>query len=139
MQKSAKYIYYSPVFNYESSLIFESLILICFFLPFSIFQLQSCRALVKAYGMNLLIHFPGYSFSIPLLLTYAVYKTRSIWWAFARSKHVLTFIKFMWIILEAVFDTFRSDSKWCTSLLLLCIWLYLYVQRWDKKWLSLFA
>ncbi|KAK9996012.1 hypothetical protein SO802_020698 [Lithocarpus litseifolius] len=39
---------------------------------------KSCRALVKAYEMNPLIHFPGYSFSIPLLLAYAVYKSRNI-------------------------------------------------------------
>ncbi|KAF5454923.1 hypothetical protein F2P56_024552, partial [Juglans regia] len=39
---------------------------------------KNCWALVKAYEMNPLIHFPGYSLSIPLLLAYTVYKTRNV-------------------------------------------------------------
>jgi hypothetical protein len=39
---------------------------------------QNCRVLIKAYEMNPLLHFPVYSLAIPLLLAYAVYKTRSI-------------------------------------------------------------
>ncbi|CAK7325973.1 unnamed protein product [Dovyalis caffra] len=39
---------------------------------------MNCRALMKAYEMNPLIHFPVYSLAIPLLLAYTVYKTRSI-------------------------------------------------------------
>ncbi|XP_059309908.1 putative metallophosphoesterase At3g03305 [Lycium ferocissimum] len=35
----------------------------------------NCRALIKAYAMNPLIHFPVYSMSIPLLLAYTIYKT----------------------------------------------------------------
>ncbi|KAJ8557517.1 hypothetical protein K7X08_003142 [Anisodus acutangulus] len=35
----------------------------------------NCRALIKAYAMNPLIHFPIYSMSIPLLLAYTIYKT----------------------------------------------------------------
>ncbi|KAJ4968147.1 hypothetical protein NE237_014848 [Protea cynaroides] len=37
-----------------------------------------CRALMKAYEMNSFIHFPGYCLPIPLLLVYAVYKTRQV-------------------------------------------------------------
>ncbi|KAH7511157.1 hypothetical protein FEM48_ZijujUnG0025600 [Ziziphus jujuba var. spinosa] len=39
---------------------------------------MNCKALLKAYEMNPLIHFPGYSFTIPLLLAYAFYKTRKV-------------------------------------------------------------
>ncbi|KAH0745338.1 hypothetical protein KY285_006995 [Solanum tuberosum] len=35
----------------------------------------NCRALIKAYVMNPFLHFPVYSMSIPLLLTYTIYKT----------------------------------------------------------------
>ncbi|XP_009610984.1 putative metallophosphoesterase At3g03305 [Nicotiana tomentosiformis] len=35
----------------------------------------NCRALIKAYAMNPLIHFPIYSMSIPLFLAYTIYKT----------------------------------------------------------------
>lgn len=38
---------------------------------------MNCRALIKAYEMNPFIHFPGYSLSVPVLVAYAVYKTRS--------------------------------------------------------------
>ncbi|KAI6684312.1 hypothetical protein NL676_030225 [Syzygium grande] len=38
---------------------------------------MNCRALMKAYEMNPFINFPGYSLSVPVLLAYAVYKTRS--------------------------------------------------------------
>ncbi|KAL9234860.1 hypothetical protein vseg_009679 [Gypsophila vaccaria] len=37
---------------------------------------KSCRALVKAYEMNPLVHFPVYSLWLPLLLAYAIYRTR---------------------------------------------------------------
>ncbi|KAK2975019.1 hypothetical protein RJ640_001229 [Escallonia rubra] len=36
---------------------------------------KSCRALMRAYEMNPLLHFPFYSLSIPALLAYTVYKT----------------------------------------------------------------
>ncbi|PON42214.1 Calcineurin-like phosphoesterase domain, apaH type [Parasponia andersonii] len=39
---------------------------------------KSCWALVKAYEMNPVLHFPAYTFTIPLLLAYTVYKTRSL-------------------------------------------------------------
>ncbi|OIT30528.1 PREDICTED: putative metallophosphoesterase At3g03305 [Nicotiana attenuata] len=35
----------------------------------------NCRALIKAYAMNPLIHFPIYSMLIPLFLAYTIYKT----------------------------------------------------------------
>lgn len=38
---------------------------------------MNCRTLVKAYDMNPVLHFLGYGLSIPLLLAYAVGKTRS--------------------------------------------------------------
>ncbi|XP_024968920.1 putative metallophosphoesterase At3g03305 [Cynara cardunculus var. scolymus] len=37
---------------------------------------KNCRALMKAYEMNPLVHFPFYSFTIPLLLAYVFYKTK---------------------------------------------------------------
>ncbi|ONI05253.1 hypothetical protein PRUPE_6G364500 [Prunus persica] len=39
---------------------------------------MNCRALIKAYEMNPILNFPGYSLTIPLQLAYTVYKTRSI-------------------------------------------------------------
>ncbi|CAN6582348.1 unnamed protein product [Malus baccata var. baccata] len=39
---------------------------------------NNCRTLVKAYEMNPVLHFPGYSLTIPLLLAYSAYKTRSV-------------------------------------------------------------
>ncbi|XP_039119324.1 LOW QUALITY PROTEIN: putative metallophosphoesterase At3g03305 [Dioscorea cayenensis subsp. rotundata] len=36
---------------------------------------KSCRALVKAYDMNPLLHAPVYCFFVPVILIYAVYKT----------------------------------------------------------------
>ncbi|XP_052200055.1 putative metallophosphoesterase At3g03305 [Diospyros lotus] len=41
-------------------------------------HLKNVRALMKAYYMNPFFHFPVYSFSIPLLLAYGIYKTRSV-------------------------------------------------------------
>ncbi|KAJ0014604.1 hypothetical protein Pint_21181 [Pistacia integerrima] len=41
-------------------------------------HLINCRGLIRAYEMNPIIHFPVYSFSIPLLLASAMYKTGSI-------------------------------------------------------------
>lgn len=38
----------------------------------------SCRALIKAYEMNPFLHFPVYSFSIPLFLVCSFYKTRNV-------------------------------------------------------------
>uniref|UniRef100_A0A2N9FTW3 Uncharacterized protein n=1 Tax=Fagus sylvatica TaxID=28930 RepID=A0A2N9FTW3_FAGSY len=63
-------------FHFGKRWIRKVLLVVCLAICWKHFE--SCRALVKAYEMNPLIHFPGYSFSIPLLLTYAVYKTRSI-------------------------------------------------------------
>ncbi|KAL3523290.1 hypothetical protein ACH5RR_016124 [Cinchona calisaya] len=39
---------------------------------------QSCRALMKAYELHPIIHFPIYSLSIPLMLIYTIYKTGRI-------------------------------------------------------------
>ncbi|XP_047316102.1 putative metallophosphoesterase At3g03305 [Impatiens glandulifera] len=39
---------------------------------------KRCRALVKAYEMNPLIHFPIYSFFVPILLAHVIYKTMKI-------------------------------------------------------------
>ncbi|OVA04581.1 Phosphoesterase domain [Macleaya cordata] len=39
---------------------------------------KNCRATSKAYEMNPFLHFPGYCFSIPLLLAYAFYKTMGV-------------------------------------------------------------
>ncbi|KAJ7965252.1 Metallophosphoesterase domain-containing protein [Quillaja saponaria] len=39
---------------------------------------MNCRALMKAYEINPLLHFLGYGLSIPLLLVYAIYKTGSM-------------------------------------------------------------
>lgn len=41
-------------------------------------HVTNCRALMKAYEMNPLVHFPFYSLSVPLLLAYVFYKTRSV-------------------------------------------------------------
>ncbi|KAI8556016.1 hypothetical protein RHMOL_Rhmol05G0220200 [Rhododendron molle] len=47
---------------------------------FAIFwkHFKSCRVLVKAYDMNPFLHFPVYSLTMPVLLTYAIYKTRRV-------------------------------------------------------------
>ncbi|KAI4304177.1 hypothetical protein MLD38_039726 [Melastoma candidum] len=42
---------------------------------------KSCRALAKGYDMNPMVNFAWYCFSVPLLLVYAVYETRSISYA----------------------------------------------------------
>ncbi|KAK4278612.1 hypothetical protein QN277_016438 [Acacia crassicarpa] len=39
---------------------------------------MNCRSLMKAYEMNAILHFLGYGFSIPILLTFAIYGTRDI-------------------------------------------------------------
>ncbi|GAB2287128.1 hypothetical protein Dimus_021514 [Dionaea muscipula] len=39
---------------------------------------QSCKHLLIAYEMNPLLHCPGYSFAVPLLMSYAIYKTNRI-------------------------------------------------------------
>ncbi|KAI3762298.1 hypothetical protein L1987_52723 [Smallanthus sonchifolius] len=39
---------------------------------------KNCWALMKAYEMNPFVHFPFYSFSIPLLLAYVFYKTKRL-------------------------------------------------------------
>lgn len=49
------------------------LMVICLVIFYKHFK--SCKMLVKAYEMNPLLHFPVYTFSIPLLLAYAVYRT----------------------------------------------------------------
>ncbi|KAG9152567.1 hypothetical protein Leryth_024340 [Lithospermum erythrorhizon] len=40
---------------------------------------KNCRALMKAYDMNPVIHFPIYSLLIPLMLSYTHYKTREVY------------------------------------------------------------
>ncbi|KAI9157615.1 hypothetical protein LWI28_025232 [Acer negundo] len=49
------------------------LLVVCLALCWKHFM--NCRVLIKAYEMNPLIHFPVYSFFVPLLLAYAAYKT----------------------------------------------------------------
>ncbi|KAL7583552.1 putative metallophosphoesterase At3g03305 [Lactuca sativa] len=39
---------------------------------------KSCWGLMKAYEMNPVVHFPFYSFSIPILLAYVFYKTKRL-------------------------------------------------------------
>ncbi|KAI3757072.1 hypothetical protein L6452_04605 [Arctium lappa] len=39
---------------------------------------KNCRAIMKAYEMNPLVHFPFYSFAIPLLFAYVFYKTKRL-------------------------------------------------------------
>ncbi|KAL8171877.1 hypothetical protein V2J09_023681 [Rumex salicifolius] len=39
---------------------------------------KSCRAMSRAFEMNPLLHFPGYTLVMPLLLLYAFYETRRI-------------------------------------------------------------
>ncbi|XP_062082164.1 putative metallophosphoesterase At3g03305 [Humulus lupulus] len=52
------------------------LLLVCLVIFWKHFK--SCLALVKACEMNPILHFPVYCFTIPLLLAYAVYKTRTV-------------------------------------------------------------
>ncbi|XP_043700261.1 putative metallophosphoesterase At3g03305 [Telopea speciosissima] len=52
------------------------LILFCLIVYWKHWKL--CRALVEAYEMSPFLHFPGYCLPIPLLLAYAVYKTRGV-------------------------------------------------------------
>lgn len=40
--------------------------------------LQNCRALAKAYEMIPFLHFPVYSFGIPLFFAYAIYRTGKV-------------------------------------------------------------
>ncbi|KAK7836994.1 putative metallophosphoesterase [Quercus suber] len=63
-------------FHFGKRWIRKLLLVVC--LAICWMHFKSCIVLVKAYEMNPLIHFPGYSFSIPLLLAYAVYKSRNI-------------------------------------------------------------
>jgi len=39
---------------------------------------KQCRALVKAYAMNPLLHSPVYFYFIPALIVFSIYKTSSI-------------------------------------------------------------
>ncbi|CAN8269726.1 unnamed protein product [Cochlearia groenlandica] len=39
---------------------------------------KNCWALSRAYEMNLVLHFPGYSFVVPLLLLYVIHKTHKV-------------------------------------------------------------
>ncbi|XP_077227383.1 calcineurin-like metallo-phosphoesterase superfamily protein [Tasmannia lanceolata] len=50
------------------------LLVIC--LPILWKHWKNCRALTKAYEMNPFLHSPAYSLLIPLLLAYAIYKTK---------------------------------------------------------------
>ncbi|KAM0995318.1 hypothetical protein ACFX19_010856 [Malus domestica] len=52
------------------------LLVLCFAVCWKHFM--NCRTLIKAYEMNPILHFPGYSLTIPLLLAYTAYKTRSV-------------------------------------------------------------
>ncbi|XP_050380503.1 putative metallophosphoesterase At3g03305 isoform X2 [Argentina anserina] len=50
------------------------LLVICFAICGKHFM--TCRVLMKAYEMNPIINFPGYSLTIPIILAYTVYRTR---------------------------------------------------------------
>lgn len=63
-------------FHFGKRWIRKVLLVVCLLILFKHFK--SCRALVKAYEMNPLIHFPVYGLSVPLLLAYAIFKTRNI-------------------------------------------------------------
>ncbi|GAV77342.1 Metallophos domain-containing protein [Cephalotus follicularis] len=63
-------------FRFGERLLRKILFVVCFAICWKHFK--SCRALMKAYEMNPLLHFPVYSFSIPLLLAYALYQTKRI-------------------------------------------------------------
>ncbi|KAL4633757.1 hypothetical protein ACB092_04G145100 [Castanea dentata] len=63
-------------FSFGKRWIRKLLLVVC--LAICWMHFKSCRALIKAYEMNPVIHFPGFSFSIPLLLAYAAYKSRNI-------------------------------------------------------------
>ncbi|XP_015572259.1 putative metallophosphoesterase At3g03305 [Ricinus communis] len=65
-----------PKFYFGERWIRKMLLVVCLAICWKHFM--NCRALVKAYEMNPLLHFPVYAFAIPLLLAYTVYKTRRI-------------------------------------------------------------
>ncbi|KAH9606746.1 hypothetical protein KSS87_009529 [Heliosperma pusillum] len=52
------------------------LILVCLGILYR--HYKSCRALMKAYEMNPILHFPVYSLWFPLLLAYALYRTHRV-------------------------------------------------------------
>ncbi|XP_050205324.1 putative metallophosphoesterase At3g03305 [Mercurialis annua] len=63
-------------FGFGARWIRKALLVICLAICWKHFM--NCRVLMKAYEMNPLLHFPVYSFTIPLLLGYVAYKTRRI-------------------------------------------------------------
>nr|XP_043616151.1 putative metallophosphoesterase At3g03305 [Erigeron canadensis] len=70
--------------NYISDRILKQLgkwaraILVVFSLAVCWKHFKNCWALMKAYEMNPLVHFPFYSFSVPFLLAYVFYKTKRL-------------------------------------------------------------
>ncbi|KAJ8753039.1 hypothetical protein K2173_011807 [Erythroxylum novogranatense] len=65
-----------PKFHFRERWIRTLLLLVCLAICWKHFN--NCWGLMKAYEMNLFLDFPVYGLSIPLLLAYTVYKTRSI-------------------------------------------------------------
>ncbi|KAL9402278.1 hypothetical protein Peur_006127 [Populus x canadensis] len=67
-RRIAKFLFVERLFR-------KILLVVCLAICWKHFM--NCRVLIKAYEMNPLLHFPVYSLAIPLLLAYAVYKTRN--------------------------------------------------------------
>ncbi|XP_042498483.1 putative metallophosphoesterase At3g03305 [Macadamia integrifolia] len=63
-------------FFFGGRLVRKFLMVICLVICWTHWKL--CRVLTKAYEMNPFLHSPGCCLSIPLLLAYAVYKTRRV-------------------------------------------------------------
>ncbi|XVF41456.1 hypothetical protein PTKIN_Ptkin01aG0281400 [Pterospermum kingtungense] len=61
-------------FHFGGNWVRSILLVLCLAICWKHFK--NCRALMKAYEMNPLLHFPVYALGIPLLLVYAIYKTR---------------------------------------------------------------
>jgi len=73
-------LFCKAVFQLSFLYLFYSCLVSSFYHTYFTFALQNCRTLVKAYDMNPVLHFLGYGLSIPLLLAYAVSKTRNAQW-----------------------------------------------------------
>ncbi|XVE90645.1 hypothetical protein DITRI_Ditri20bG0093800 [Diplodiscus trichospermus] len=63
-----------PKFHFDGNWTRSILLVFCLAICWKHFQ--NCRALMKAYEMNPLLHFPVYTLGIPLLLVYIIHKTK---------------------------------------------------------------
>ncbi|XP_022744346.1 putative metallophosphoesterase At3g03305 [Durio zibethinus] len=61
-------------FHFGGNWIRSILLILCLAIFWKHFK--NCRALMKAYEMNPLLHFPAYTLGIPLLLVYVIHQTR---------------------------------------------------------------